>query len=91
MLVSHIRPAPILSFPFGVNVSFFCLISAIGPSCKTLLDAVVPPKDGEHVIYPAGDPVTVYCDMTTDGGKSNAQQALEQSLRVMLLEIKLFH
>lgn len=48
-----------------------CSVSV--PSCKALRNSAQPvPIDGEYVIYPAGNLVKVYCDMTTDGGRSKA-------------------
>lgn len=40
-------------------------------SCKSILDAGESKGDGEYWIDPEknGNPLLVYCDMTTDGGK----------------------
>lgn len=40
-------------------------------SCKSILDAGESKGDGEYWIDPEknGNPLSVYCDMTTDGGK----------------------
>ena len=42
-----------------------------GTSCKNILDSGFSKGDGEYWINPGwnGDPLKVYCDMTTDGGK----------------------
>ena len=41
-------------------------------SCKEIRDLDVSKEDGEYWIDPEknGKPLRVYCDMTTDGGKS---------------------
>ena len=57
------------SYTFDIVISDF-MSCFIVPSCKALRTSAEPTKaDGEYVIYPAGNPVKVYCDMTTDGGK----------------------
>ena len=42
-----------------------------GTSCKDILDSGFSKGDGEYWINPgwSGDPLKVYCDMTTDGGE----------------------
>ena len=42
-----------------------------GNSCKDILERGATTGDGEYWIDPQknGDPLKVYCDMTTDGGK----------------------
>ena len=43
-----------------------------GHSCKDIRDSGFFQKDGEYWIDPEknGKPIKVYCDMTTDGGKT---------------------
>ncbi len=43
----------------------------IGHSCKNIMDSGHSRGDGEYWIAPEGNgnPLLVYCDMTTDGGK----------------------
>ena len=47
--------------------------SVPGSSCKDILASGDAQGDGEYWIDPtaSGDPFTVFCDMVTDGGKSN--------------------
>ena len=42
-----------------------------GISCKDIRDSGFSKGDGEYWINPgwSGDPLKVYCDMTTDGGE----------------------
>ena len=42
-----------------------------GNSCKDIMERGATTGDGEYWIDPQknGDPLKVYCDMTTDGGK----------------------
>ena len=56
--------------------SFFAAIKGLffnqpGHSCKDILDSGDSKGDGEYWIDPekGGNPLKVYCDMTTDGGK----------------------
>jgi len=57
-------------------MSFFAAIKGLysdqpAPSCKDIGDSVDSKGDGEFWIDPerSGNPLKVYCDMTTDGGK----------------------
>ena len=59
-----------------------CSVSA--PSCKALRNSTQPVTiDGEYVIYPAENPVKVYCDMTTDGGRSKDNMPRESHIKVV--------
>ncbi len=42
-----------------------------GHSCKNIMDSGDSRGDGEYWIAPevGGNPISVYCDMTTEGGK----------------------
>ena len=46
--------------------------SSPGDSCKHIRESRVSLEDGEYWIDPEknGNPLKVFCDMTTDGGKS---------------------
>ena len=46
--------------------------SVPGSSCKDIMISGDAQGDGEYWIDPtaSGDPFTVFCDMTTDGGKN---------------------
>ena len=47
-----------------------CTCDAPAASCQAYIEAVPGLPDGDYLIEPPGvaDPVTVHCDMTTDGG-----------------------
>lgn len=51
------------------KLGFFA--SSPGNSCKEILNVGDSEGDGEYWIDPEkrGNPLQVYCDMTTDGGK----------------------
>ena len=50
-----------------------------GHSCKSIRDSGDFKRDGDYWIDPEsnGNPLSVYCDMTTDGGKKLLDQHLE--------------
>ena len=56
-------------FFFTANKGWFS--NQPGKSCKDILDSGYSRGDGEYWIDPEnnGNPLSVYCDMTTDGGK----------------------
>ena len=58
-----------------------CSVSV--PSCKALRSSALQiTLDGEYVIHPAGIPVKVYCDMTTNGGRSEENMARGPHIKV---------
>ena len=54
-----------------------------GTSCKNILDSGFSKGDGEYWINPgwSGDPLKVYCDMTTDGGEDQELSSFPIFLR----------
>ena len=52
-------------------------------SCKDIRDSGFSKGDGEYWINPGwiGDPLEVYCDMTTDGGEDQKRSASPIFLR----------
>ena len=68
-------------FLIGLNLIVFCLLVCLAPtlglyssdpahSCKEMRDLGLSRKDGKYWIDPEknGNPLKVFCDMTTDGG-----------------------
>ena len=54
---------------FLVNRKVFNFIVESQPSnCAQVQHIVGGNKDGVYTIYPSGVPLSVYCDLTTDGG-----------------------
>ena len=65
--------------------------SSPGLSCKQILDSEDSGGDGEYWIDPEnnGNPLQVYCDMTTDGG--DYEQLLDEVFvisRIIKVEVK---
>ena len=58
-----------------------CSVSVL--SCKALRSSALQiTLDGEYVIYPVRNPAKVYCDMTTEGGKSKDNMARNSHIKV---------
>ena len=54
---------------FLVNRTVFNIVDESLPfNCEHIQHAVGSNKDGVYTIYPSGVPLSVYCDLTTDGG-----------------------
>ena len=61
---------------YYLSVKMYCFFSCNQPaffrSCKDIRDAGYAKGDGRYIIDPEnnGNPMKVYCDMRTDGGKT---------------------
>ena len=67
---------------FIIVLSRFLVAKKHSESCKDIVTSGDAQGDGEYSIDPtaSGNPFTVFCDMTTDGGKAISRKSIDVEL-----------